>query len=69
MVDVILGVVIGGMVLAAAWYIIKAKRSGAKCIGCPASGSCCACSSGEGSGCSCGRGGGEQPCSCHSEKP
>ena len=59
MTDIILAAVIGAMVLAAAWYIIKAKRSGAKCIGCP-SGSCC--SHGSCSGC-----GHEQGCSCHGE--
>jgi hypothetical protein len=32
----ILAAVLGG----AAWYIYKAKKSGAKCIGCPNSGSC-----------------------------
>ncbi len=31
----------------AAWYVLKAKKSGKKCIGCPHSGSC--------SGCSCGK--------------
>lgn len=33
---IILAVLIGGAVT----YIIKAKKSGAKCIGCPAGGSC-----------------------------
>ena len=36
----------------AAAYIIKAKKSGKKCIGCPDSGSC----SGNCGGCSCGCG-------------
>ena len=36
----------------AVWYIVKAKKSGKKCIGCPDSGSC----SGKCSGCSCGCG-------------
>ena len=51
MTDVILAAVIGVIVLAAAWYIIKAKRSGAKCIGCPSG--CCSHQSGA-SSCSCG---------------
>ena len=38
--------IIGG----ATAYIIKAKKSGKKCIGCPDSGSC----SGNCAGCSCG---------------
>ncbi len=42
---IILGLAIG--------YIVKAKKSGKKCIGCPDSGAC----SGKCSGCSCGCGG------------
>lgn len=34
-------------------YIVKAKKRGVKCIGCPASGSCSAKESG-GCSCSCG---------------
>lgn len=68
MTDIILAAVIGVMVLAAAWYIIKAKRSGAKCIGCPAGG-CCSHKQGEPSPCSCGGcSGHETACSCHAEK-
>jgi len=33
---VILAAVLGG----AAWYIIRAKKKGRKCIGCPDGGSC-----------------------------
>lgn len=44
----ILVVLIGGAI----WYIVKAKKSGAKCIGCSVSGSC----SSKSSGCSCGCG-------------
>ena len=43
---VVIALIIGGAVA----YIIKAKKSGKKCIGCPDSGSC----SGNCSGCSCG---------------
>jgi len=32
----ILAAILGG----AAWYVYKAKKRGAKCIGCPNSGSC-----------------------------
>lgn len=42
----ILVVVVGG----AARYVYKAKKSGAKCIGCPDSGSC---ASANGCGCGC----------------
>ncbi len=38
----------------ASWYVIRAKKKGQKCIGCPfaktcaaARGSCCSCESGE----------------------
>lgn len=40
----ILAVIIG----LAVWYVIKAKKSGKKCIGCPDGGSCSS-----GCGCSC----------------
>lgn len=41
----------------AAWYIIKSKKSGKKCIGCPDSGCC----SKKNNGCNCG-------CGSHDEK-
>ncbi len=40
MTDILLTGIIVLLVGAAAAYILKAKRSGAKCIGCPASGMC-----------------------------
>ncbi len=43
--------IIGG----AAAYIVKAKRSGKKCIGCPDSASCAKGSSGCGSCCQCNK--------------
>ena len=46
---VIAVVVVAVVVGLAVRYIWKAKKSGAKCIGCPDSGTCCA-------GCSCGCG-------------
>lgn len=51
----ILVVIIGSAVA----YIMKAKKSGVKCIGCPEGGSC-AHKDGEASGCGCG-------CGCESE--
>ena len=61
---------------AAVTYIIKAKKSGVKCIGCPAGGSCSHSHSemsGSGSGCGCGCGGNKgngshmskSECCCH----
>lgn len=56
-------IVIGIVVLivgAASWYIIKSKKSGVKCIGCPSGSKCSGnCSGGCGENCSCDR---------HSEK-
>lgn len=53
-------VIIGGAVA----YIIKAKKSGKKCIGCPDSSSC---SSG-GKGCSGSCGGCSSGCNCQDKK-
>ena len=47
--NVILIVVILAILGGASFYIYKAKKSGAKCIGCPVAKSC----SGNCSGCSC----------------
>ena len=47
----------------AIYYVIKAKKSGKKCIGCPDG---CSCSGSKGAGCSCGGAcGGGDNCSCH----
>lgn len=48
----ILGLAIG--------YIIKAKKNGVKCIGCPSGGSCSAKNNGKGCSCGC--------CDCSEEK-
>lgn len=43
--NIIVGLVILAVVGAAAAYIIRAKKKGAKCVGCPDSGTCsCHCS-------------------------
>ena len=50
---IIIGVVLG-IVALALWYVIRQKKRGAKCIGCP-------------SGCDCGKSdkkSGEESCSC-----
>ena len=47
MVDLIIIVVVLAIVGAAGLYILKAKKKGVKCIGCPAAGQCkhsCSCS-------------------------
>ena len=47
MIDIILILIIGLILGLAIGYIVKAKKKGARCIGCPDSGSC-------GGGCNCG---------------
>jgi len=58
LVDIIVIAVIVLVVGAASLYIIKAKKSGKKCIGCPDG---CCCSRSEADKCSCG-------CSAEREK-
>lgn len=58
MADVITVIILVVVIGAAVAYIIKAKKSGVKCIGCPSSGMCSGhctgnCSGGE-SACNCG---------------
>ncbi|MBQ9968075.1 MAG: FeoB-associated Cys-rich membrane protein [Oscillospiraceae bacterium] len=53
MTDIILIVILAVIVAAAAAYVIRAKKKGQKCIGCPHSGSCPSAQSG---------------CRCHSEE-
>lgn len=43
----ILVIVIGGAV----WYIMKEKKKGVKCIGCPAASTCASRAAGKGCGC------------------
>ena len=43
----IIGAVILLIIGGAVWYVIKAKKGGKKCIGCPSGGNCDKC------GCSC----------------
>lgn len=63
-------IIIGILLLligAAAAYIIKAKKSGAKCIGCSASGSCPYKKSRD-MGCQCGCGGGKDESESSTDK-
>lgn len=53
--NIIIAVILLAIVGLAAGYVIKAKKSGRKCIGCPDSG-CCG-KKDSGSACSCGCGG------------
>ncbi len=66
MVDFIIVAILLIIVGAAVIYIVKAKKSGAKCIGCPVGGNCPHShkdASGNG-GCNCK---GESTCSCHAD--
>ncbi len=47
--NIILIAVLAIIVALAAWYVIRAKKQGQKCIGCPAGGKCsshCSCCNG-----------------------
>jgi hypothetical protein len=44
MIDLILVAVLVAVVIAAGSYVYRAKKRGAKCIGCPMEGGCCGCS-------------------------
>ena len=47
MVNVLIFAIIAAIVGASGWYVVREKRRGKKCIGCPDSGSCphsCNCS-------------------------
>ncbi len=49
----------------AIWYILKAKKSGKKCIGCPDG---CSCAESKQAGCFCGGlCGGVDNCNCHNQ--
>ena len=69
MTDLIIIAVLAVIVAAAGGYVYKAKKSGVKCIGCPAGEGGCHChgAAAESSGCGCGCGG-ESTCSCHTDK-
>ena len=51
MTDLIIIAVVLVIVAAAGRYVYKAKKAGAKCIGCPDG---CSCSASKGGGCCCG---------------
>ena len=59
----VLVVIIGSAIA----YIVKAKKSGVKCIGCPSGGNC-SHKNGNSSGCGCGcNGEKKKECNCHSK--
>lgn len=64
MTDLIVVIVLFLIIGAATAYIVKAKKRGVKCIGCPAGGTC---SHNGGTGCSGCSGHGEGSCQCHAD--
>lgn len=66
MANVVVTVIIAVMLFAAIRYIIKAKKSGVKCIGCPAAGQCASKADPKAAQeCSCGCESGNSSCGCH----
>lgn len=53
LIDIVLTLILVLIIGAAVAYIIKAKKSGAKCIGCPASSTCSSYKKNVGCGCNC----------------
>ncbi len=67
MADFIIMAVLVVIIGAAIFYIVKSKKSGVKCIGCPAGGACShKCSEASGCGCGCS-GESKSDCGCHAE--
>ncbi|MBQ9142421.1 MAG: FeoB-associated Cys-rich membrane protein [Lachnospiraceae bacterium] len=64
MADLILVIVLLMIVGAAVIYIVKEKKKGVKCIGCPAAGACAHAHKCNGGGCS---GHEDGDCQCHQE--
>ena len=65
MIDFIVALILIVIVGSAICYIVKAKKKGAKCIGCPDS---CSCAKASGNvGCNCGFDS-ESNCNCYSDK-
>ena len=52
MVDFVVWCIVLLILGGAVWYIIRAKKKGVKCIGCPAGGNCSGSCSGNCAGCS-----------------
>lgn len=69
MTDFVIIAILTVVVVAAARYVIKAKKSGAKCIGCSVGdgGCCCSHDSAEASDCGCGCDSGTSACCCHTD--
>ncbi|MBO5460614.1 MAG: FeoB-associated Cys-rich membrane protein [Ruminococcus sp.] len=62
MADLIVVAVVLAIIAAAVAYIVKEKKKGVRCIGCPAAGTCGSHNHGSASGHSCGGN-----CGCHTD--
>ena len=60
MIDIIIGIILLTIIGGAALYIVKAKKNGVKCIGCPSGGNC-ASKNREKNSCNC-------DCNCQCDK-
>lgn len=67
MTDLIIVVILVVLCGAAARYIYKAKKSGAKCIGCSVGEGGCCCSRGGAEASDCGSDSGAGSCCCHTD--
>lgn len=43
MIDVVIILIVAAILAAAVWYVIKEKKKGKRCIGCPCAGECGGC--------------------------
>ena len=64
----VLAAILGGAIV----YIVRTKRRGVKCIGCPAGGTCGQSKGGScggcNGGCGCGKEAGQSSCNCHEKE-
>ena len=65
MIDIIVGAIIVAVVGSALAYIIRSRKNGIKCVGCPDAKYCCSGSHTQTASSKGGCGGGCTGCSCH----
>lgn len=66
MIDVVVTLILVLLVGSALMYIIKSKKNGVKCVGCPSGGNCCSCHHAQDTASPCGSG--NSSCGCHTDK-
>lgn len=70
MVDFVVIAILAVVVGSALRYLIKARKNGIKCVGCPAGGNCCSCRQAGETTSTCGCGSGSESgsgCGCHAD--